>query len=984
MNKQTNPNHQTLLQFMLRAQHLARQDARSDRGSAMLIASIVTILLFSMLGAFMTMTNLNKSATNAYIDGNNTFYAAESGLNRRASQIRDNFVGYDTPNGTSPLTSTTSLTTAMSSCFPVSTTTSVTANDFECRNYPFRYNNNAETATDRDGNIVLSDVDNNSKSVNYVAYTFVADKTNYATSGTTTLTYPTPTEIPNDQAYGGLSAQEYKYTIYATAAKPDPLNSTQPVRNSQAKTVLQMDFKSRIVPLFQFGVFYDGDLDISSHSDMNVYGRVHTNKTLIITPESSALLTIAGAKSGETNDQLNYRITAAGDIYTKDDVNGGASGTLRIVVPSSSVTTTPITSTATLAAPDSRAINYKSLAIGKTTPMNDSGTAPANYKLSNFAPYISNYLSPTPVRVLNPPGLGFLRKIDNDGKITDYYGKADLRLTMQYDRAVPFDLTSIQTGTGAKGSTCPDTGTGNMNIPTDRQERSSAKCTAFSKGVLNSLQQPVLVMTKDNTEEQTRFCEQANLNKITGIITPASALNGFSPTTKDKILRALQVAIASSPTPITYENVTTTGVLPSGVQTTFRNLLDRLKTTDATLSTLNTTTASVLPPATIAAIRSSCFLPAPIQKLVNPTTGTMKFYDRREQRAMKYLQTNIESLTVWNRDGVYVDFGTSLTTAASDFTTTDITTKINAAFDDVITATPTTYSADGLLFVRDTAVSTATTGSFQKLGLAAKDLTEGGLVFHATLDDTTYPIDTGDKKRIYDSAAADKGKYKSPFGFIFNDGANLPGPMTIASDQAIYTQGNYNNFGYVDTSNIGAKQPAALLADTVTALSNACVKTTAADANTVTIPLGQVNCLINQTKQAATTTDLFAAYAARSDVTCGNLGSHAPTAYCTDRRTRKNGSNTGTYFGGGLQNFMRMLEDWTPSAGRQTFRYRGSMVNLGIPEEFNGLIVFGDVFEIPNRDFGFDPAFNAFDKLPPLSPRAIYLQQEVFKRTYNN
>jgi hypothetical protein len=187
-------------------------------------------------------------------------------------------------------------------------------------------------------------------------------------------------------------------------------------------------------------------------------------------------------------------------------------------------------------------------------------------------------------------------------------------------------------------------------------------------------------MTKDNTEEKTRFCEQANLNKITGIITPALALNGFSATTKDKILRALQVAIASSPTPITYENVTTTGVLSIGVQTTFKNLLDRLKTTDATLSTLDTTTASVLPPATIAAIRSSCFLPAPIQKLVNPTTGTMKFYDRREQRAMKYLQTNIESLTVWNRDGVYVDFGTSLTTAASDFTTTDITTQINAAY----------------------------------------------------------------------------------------------------------------------------------------------------------------------------------------------------------------------------------------------------------------------------------------------------------------
>ncbi|WP_309743183.1 hypothetical protein [Chamaesiphon sp. OTE_20_metabat_361] len=985
MNNKPNPDR-SLLHFMLRAQQIAQQDGRSDKGYAMLIVSFISIAMFSMLAAYMTMANLSKSSTNAYVNGTNSFYVAESGLNRRAEQLRQKFVGYATPSGTSPgQTTTTPIVTPanISNCFSLGTTSTISpSNDFECGNYPFRYNNNIAKSINGDGNVVLSEQDNNSNSINYLAYTFVADKTAYATTGTTTLTYPEPKTIEADQPYAGLLAQEYKYTVYATAAK---LDSAQSIQNGEAKTVLQMDFKSRIVPLFQFGVFYDGDLDISSHSDMNVYGRVHTNKTLIITPESGATLTIAGAKSGETNDELDYRITAAGDIYTYDTVNGGSSGALRIVVPSSAAITIPPTASGTLAAPDSRAINFKSLAINKNTPLTNLASAPADYKLSNFFPYISNYLSATPVRVLNPPGLGFLRKTDDTGEITDYYGKADLRLTMQYDRAVPFDLTSIQTGTGAKGSTCADTGTGNMNISPDRAEKSTAKCTSFSKGQLNSLQQPVLVMTKDIAEEKDRFCKQANLNDITSI-TPASALNSLSSTTKDKILRALQVAIASSPTPVPYEKVTTTGMLPSDVQTTFINLLVRLKTIDTTLSTIDPNAIGLLPPATIAAIRNSCFLPAPIQKLVNPATGTARFYDRREVRAMKYLQTNIESLTVWNRDGVYVNFGTSLTTAASDFTATDIITKINAAFDDVIAATPSTYSTDGLLFVRDAAVATATTGSFQKLGLAAKDRTEGGLVFHATLDDTTFPIDSTDKKRKYNSTVSDNyGKYKSPFGFIFNDGANLPGPMTIASDQAIYTQGDYNNFGFVDTTDIGAKQPAALLADTITALSNACLKTTAANSNlaSVVIPRGQVNCLINQTKQPATTTTVFAAYAANSDLSCGNLGSNAPAAYCTDRRTRKNGSDTGQYFGGGLQNFMRMLEDWTPTSGRQTFRYRGSMVNLGVPQEFNGLIVFGNVFEIPNRDFGFDPAFKSFDKLPPLSPRAVYLQQEVFKRTYN-
>jgi hypothetical protein len=1014
---------------MLRAQQLAQQDTRSNKGYAMMMTSVISISMFSMLATYMTITNLSKSSTNAYVDGTNSFYVAESGLNKRAQELRKKFDSYATPSGLSPgqTTRTDPVTAAnVSNCFavPITTTTSVVVTDFECRNYPFTHNNNLVKTESSYGNVVLSERDENTNRSNYIAHTFVADRTKYKDLTNLSLG-PEPEIIRSGQAYAGLNAQEYIYTVYATAKKPNLVesnalasftpdeiaaknratkiagddalissysnkvaaaaatNAGRAANNSSINTVLQMDFKVRSIPLFQFGVFYDGDLDISSHSDMNVYGRVHTNKTLILTPESSTTLTIAGAKSGETDDQLKYRITAAGDIYTNDNVNGGASGTLQITVPSSAVATTPSTSSATLAAPDSRAFNYKSLAIGKNTPINDLASAPADYKLSNFAPYISNYLSSTPTQVLNPPRLGFLRKTDDSGKITDYYGKADLRLMMQYDRAVPFDLTSIQTGTGAKGATCPDSGTGNMNISTDRQEKSTAKCAAFSKGQLNSLQQPVLIMTKDITEEKNRFCTQANLNNITSI-TPASALTGFTSATKDKILRALQVAIASSPTPVSYENVTTTGVLPSSVQTTFKDLLDRLKTTDTSLSAINTTTISALPPATIAAIRNSCFLPAPIQKLVNPATGTKKFYDRREDRAMKYLQTNIESLTVWNRDGVYVDFGTSLTTAASDFTATEITTKINAAFDDVITATPATYSTDGLLFVRDTAVSTATTGSFQKLGLAAKDRTEGGLVFHATLDDTTYPIDTTDHKRKYNSTATDNyGKYKSPFGFIFNDGANLPSPMTIASDQAIYTQGDYNNFGFVDTSNIGAKQPAALLSDTTTVLSNACLKTTASTSSTTVIPLGQVNCLMNQTKQPATTTTLFAAYAANNDISCGNLGSHAPADYCTDRRTRKNGSDTGNYFGGGLQNFMRMLEDWTPASGRQTFRYRGSMVSLGIPQEFNGLIVFGDVFEIPNRDFGFDPAFDSFDKLPPLTPRAVYLKQDVFKRSYN-
>jgi hypothetical protein len=234
--------------------------------------------------------------------------------------------------------------------------------------------------------------------------------------------------------------------------------------------------------------------------------------------------------------------------------------------------------------------------------------------------------------------------------------------------------------------------------------------------------------------------------------------------------------------------------------------------------------------------------------------------------------------------------------------------------------------------------------------------------------------------------------------------------MTIASDQAVYTQGDYNNFGTGNDINTpGERQAAALMADTVTVLSNACMSTTEVGANPSStptgknpynVPLGQVNCVINQDARPARETTVFAAYAAHNDPTCSPLANSAPAAYCADRSARsayKSDRDNDTYYGGGLQNFIRMLEDWTTtpySGGRQTFRYRGSMVSLGIPEEFNGVMMFTNTgsneglypvfaYMIPTRDFGFDPAFNSFDRLPPLSPRAVYLEQDVFRRTYN-
>ena len=160
----------SILQFLLRAQIISRQADRGDKGYAMMMTSIISILMFSLLAAYMTITNLSKLTTNAHIDGNNTFYVAESGLNRRANQLRQKFVNYSLPSGLSPGQATTASyvnSSNIADCFPLGGTTTINpTNDFDCQNYTFRSNNNLATVVSQNGSVVMSDRDNNRNSVN--------------------------------------------------------------------------------------------------------------------------------------------------------------------------------------------------------------------------------------------------------------------------------------------------------------------------------------------------------------------------------------------------------------------------------------------------------------------------------------------------------------------------------------------------------------------------------------------------------------------------------------------------------------------------------------------------------------------------------------------------------------------------------------------------------------------------------------------------
>jgi hypothetical protein len=179
--------------------------------------------------------------------------------------------------------------------------------------------------------------------------------------------------------------------------------------------------------------------------------------------------------------------------------------------------------------------------------------------------------------------------------------------------------------------------------------------------------------------------------------------------------------------------------------------------------------------------------------------------------------------------------------------------------------------------------------------------------------------------------------------------------LTLVTDQAIYIQGDYDNFG-----GDAARQPASIIGDTITVLSNSCK-----DATTQQLNCGNSN---YNGGNAASTTTVNAAFLSFTDRSNGN----------TDRD-----DGTGKRYSGALNNYMRMVEDWSGT----NFNYTGSFVSLGAPQEFSGKYIIGggggtNYYIIPTRNFNYDLNFNAADRLPPLTPRVIYLQQDTFKRSY--
>jgi hypothetical protein len=253
-------------------------------------------------------------------------------------------------------------------------------------------------------------------------------------------------------------------------------------------------------------------------------------------------------------------------------------------------------------------------------------------------------------------------------------------------------------------------------------------------------------------------------------------------------------------------------------------------------------------------------------------------------------------------------------------------------------------------------------------GKTLADDTEGGLVWFLTVkgpdSNPTPPAANDYGVRIYNGQ-----DLSSPVSGIIKG-------LSVVSDQAVYIKGDYNcgsttcNNGNFDDD---VRKPAAVMADTINVLSNSWPLDDSYSNNPISSKVSGVSTL----GRPASATTVNAAFLAGIDITGGvNRGGKDQLL---------------TTAGGGLNNYPRFHEDWSDGfsfSGFTDFTYQGSMVSLGAPRKVKGAwcgsgsLADCNIYNPPNRLWRYDPLFNNAANLPPFTPRAVFLKQELFSRNF--
>ena len=218
---------------------------RDEDGFILVTTLFMMAVMLSLVGAYFITNRVEIASTLATSNSANGFYTAEAGLNLRAEGIRNVFVGYNVPDGTSP--------TEPNACEGGN----VGTDNFLCQDYEMG---------------------------NHDARTYVVEEPGN----------PQTVPIPPGERYENLNSQQYWYTIKSKA-----LNSRE-----ETEALLELRFKSVLVPMFQFLAFYDKDLEILPGPAATMNGRIHTNGDLYLNTDNAS-----------PGLRIDGQITTAGDLY---------------------------------------------------------------------------------------------------------------------------------------------------------------------------------------------------------------------------------------------------------------------------------------------------------------------------------------------------------------------------------------------------------------------------------------------------------------------------------------------------------------------------------------------------------------------------------------------------------------------------------------------------------------------------------------------
>ncbi len=808
-----------------------------------------------------------------------------------------------------------------------------------------------------------------------------------STTGTTTL---------SSGPYAGLLAETVPITLQVSAIRP-----------TGAAVNMTRGVEVALIPVFQFGVFSDSDLSYFAGPRFGFQGRVHTNGNLFLAADSGPLI-------------LDAKVTAVGEIIRDRLANNFSNGSNykgSVYIPNQSggcdnfLTGGAQGSNCLDFGPDSNnATNDASWSGGIPTAGNSNGNwaSGTNISTSTFGGMIGNTTS-TAVKPLTLPFVSGATTSAQQIQIIRKPASTTESATSQAGSSREYTKATIRILLGDNEAELHPTGTGNDSNDVQLETLASGVSVTgtgtsyFAVGDKVHSGDPNLVIPrcKPNTSASAPYPTH-----------PESGCASWSPSTWPLVRGWLRVEYidktSGNPVGITNQWLsygfaksgliarTTPGADTSGHPNAiliFQQLADR--NGDGTISGSGSNTAVTAgSPAVAMGYENKSMTASGTNAGIN--FYPINFYDPREgfprdsttltgtqcyaNGIMNAVELDVGNLRKWLKGNTPYSSGDGQSVNFSNQNGYLLYFSDRRGMEPDPNATPTANVTTGESGIEDVLNWSSATGT------PDNTLDTHGSAGSAEDVDQNDLLDNWGEVNVGDGFGANtNGATANPYAVVdcWNGGrqnwvsgarhvlklvdgslGNLPtrldnsgGGFTVASENPVYVQGDYNTkssdaFWTDHTSDDPSAAAAAIIADAVTLLSNSW-----SDLNSMAQPLSETN-------RNATTTYYRMAIAGGKNINF----------------LQPNGAGNDFGTDGGVHNFLRYIEDWSSA----TLHYRGSLVSLYYSEYATGIYKCCSlVYNPPTRDYYFDSDFLTPNLLPPGTPMLQDIENLSYWQNFN-